>query len=106
MLSLQLKRQGFLFLKTSENFGSGLHLASSHEFVYQDHLRNIRIKFTCTKTMISEYLNMNLTTCPLGYVFKSINEGGVCQCVENGSLKCEINKEIACVRRGYWYMVL
>ena len=102
-VTLQLKSQGFLFLKTSENFLSGLHLASSHEFVYQDHSRNIRIKFTCTKTMISGYLNINLTTCPLGYVFKSLNEGGVCQCVENGNLKCDINKGIACVRRGYWY---
>ena len=102
-VTLQLKRQGFLFLKTSENFGSGLSLVSSHELVYQGHSRNIIIKFTCTKTMISEYLNINLTTCSLGYVFKSLNEGGVRQCVEDDNLKCDSNKGIACVRRGYWY---
>ena len=95
--TLKLNIADQLFLETNERFDSGLHLNATHEFI--EHSEAITIKFTCAETLVSAYLLVNMSMCPLGYVFT--NE--LCKCIEDEDLTCSVEKGVACVKKGNWY---
>ena len=95
--TLKLNIEDQLFLKTNKRFDSGLHLNATHEFI--EHSEAFRIKFTCAKTLVSAYLFVSMSMCPLGYVFTK----EVCKCIEDEDLTCSVEEGVACVKKGNWY---
>ena len=93
-----------LFLRTTDKYRSGLYLTSTQEFFEIE--ESIRLKVTCGKTLISNYIYVHLERCPLGFVFSSVdvsNADGTCNCVQDHNIQCDVDQGIACIRRGYWY---
>ena len=58
-------------------------------------------------TNTEAYANVNLTTCPLGYVFQTpqISVWDACECVDIASddVQCDFVLGVACIRHGYWF---
>ena len=103
--TLRLNTKGQQILQTTKKYESGLHLTATREFI--EHLTTFRIKFTCTKTLVSAYLLVSMLMCPFGYVFDSQKEptigGGVCTCIKDENIMCSVKEGVACVRKGNWY---
>ena len=88
------------FLSTG-NITTNLYLTSTVEH----HDFSIKLQFICLDTSNEVYANVNLTTCPLGYVFLTPQKSqGKCQCVDIASddVQCDFMLGVACIRHGYW----
>ena len=91
-------------LLSTGNFTTNLYLTSNVEH----HDYSIKLRFLCLNTNAEAYANVNLTTCPLGYVFKTpqISQPiqGTCECVDIASdnVQCDFVLGVACTRLGYW----
>ena len=74
------------------NITTNLYLTSTVE--HHDSSINYKLRFVCLDTNTEAYANVNLTNCPLGYVFQTSQKSvqGACECVD-----------IACIRHGYWF---
>ena len=89
-------------LLSTGNFTTNQYLTSN------DHEYSIKLQFLCLDTNAEVYANVNLTTCPLGYVFQTPQKSqpiqGTCVCVDIASddVQCDIVLGIACIRLCYW----
>ena len=86
-------------LLSTGNFTTNLYLTSNVEH----HDYSIQLRFLCLHTNAEVYANVNLTTCPLGYVFQTPIQG-TCECVDIASddVQCDFVLGVACIRHGYW----
>ena len=88
-------------LLSTSNVTTNLYLTSNVEH----HDYSIKLRFLCLDTNAEGYANVNLTTCPLGYVFQTPQKSqliqGICECVDIASddVQCDF---VACIRHGYW----
>ena len=93
-------------LLSTDNITTNLYLTSTAE--HHDSSINYKLRFVCLNTNTEAYANVNLTTCPLGYVFqtpqKSQSIQGTCECVDTASndVECDFMLGVACIRHGYW----
>ena len=100
---VQLNGDATTFLSTG-NITTNLYLTSAVE--HHDSL--IKLQFICLDTYTEVYVNVNLTTCPLGYVFQTPQKSqliqGTCECVDiaNNDVECNFVLGVACIRHGYW----
>ena len=100
---VQLTADATTFLSTG-NITTNVYLTSTVEH----HDSSLKLWFTCLDTSAKVYVNLHLTTCPLGYVFqtpqKSESIRGICQCVDTASndVQCDFVLGVACIRHGYW----
>ena len=91
-------------LLSTSNVTTNLYLTSNVEH----HDDSIRIRLLCLDTNAEVYANVNLITCPLGYVFQKPQKSqpiqGTCECVDIASddVQCDFVLAVACVRHGYW----
>ena len=91
-------------LLSTSNFTTNLYLTSNVE--HCDY--SINLQFLCLDTNAEGYANVNLTTCPLGYVFQTPQKSqrilGTCECVDIASdvVQCDFVLGVACIRHGYW----
>ena len=89
-------------LLSTGNFTTNQYLTSN------DHDYSLKLQFLCLDTNAEVYANVNLTTCPLGYVFKTPPNSqpiqGTCECVDIASddVQCDIVLGVACIRLCYW----
>ena len=84
-------------LLSTGNITTNLYLTST----FEHHDSSIKLRFICLNAVGSDsYTNVNLTTCPLGYVFQTPQ----CQCVDTASndVQCDFMLGVACIRHGYW----
>ena len=99
---VQLTGDAPLLLSTS-NFTTNLYLTSNVEH----HDYSIKLQFLCLDTNTEAYANVNLTTCPLGYVFQTSQNSvqGTCECVDIASndVQCDFVLGVACIRHGLWF---
>ena len=90
-------------LLSTSNFTTNLYLSSNVE--HHDH--SINLQFLCLDTNAEAYANVNLTTCPLGYVFQTSQKSqpirGTCECVVSDDVQCDFVLGVACIRHGYWF---
>ena len=88
-------------LLTTSNFTTNLYLTSNVEH----HDYSIKLRFLCLDTNAEVYANVNLTTCPLGYVFQTSQKSqpiqGTCECASD-DVQCDFVLGVACIRHGYW----
>ena len=88
-------------LLSTSNFTTNLYLTSNVE--HHDYL--IKLRFLCLDTNAEAYANVNLTTCPLGYVFQTSQKSqpiqGTCECASD-DVQCDFVLGVACIRHGYW----
>ena len=97
---VQLNGDAQSLLSTS-NITTNLYLTSNVEH----HDYSIKLRFLCLDANAEVYANVNLTTCPLGYVFqKSKPIQGACECLDIASddVQCDFVLGVACTRHGYW----
>ena len=100
---VQLTGDAASLLSTS-NITTNVYLTSTVEH----HDSSIKLRFICLDTSAEWYAIVNLTTCPLGYVFqipkKSKPIQGTCECVDiaNNDVQCDFVLGVACIRHGYW----
>ena len=86
------------------NYITNLYLTSNVDH----HDYSILLWFLCLDTIAEAYAYMNLTTCPLGYVFQTSQNSqqilGTCECVDIASdvVQCDFVLGVACIRHGYW----
>ena len=90
-------------LLSTSNFTTNLYFT----FNVDHHDYSIKLRFLCLDTNAEAYTNVNLTTCPLGYVFqtppKSQPIQGTCECVDiSDDVQCDFVLGVACIRHGYW----
>ena len=91
-------------LLSTSNYTANLYLTSNVEH----HDYSIKIRFLCLDTNAEVYANVNLTTCPLGYVFQTPQKSqpiqGTCECMDIASddVQCDFVSGVACIKRGYW----
>ena len=91
-------------LLSTGNFTTNLYLSSNVEH----HDYSIKLQFLCLDTNAEVYANVNLTTCPLGYVFQTPQKSqpiqGTCECVDIASddVQCDFVLGVACIRLCYW----
>ena len=91
------------FLSTG-NITTNVYLTSTVEH----HDSSLKFRFICLDTSTEVYVNVNLTTCPLGYVFQTPQKSqpiqGTCECVDIASddVQCDFVLGVACIRHGYW----
>ena len=91
-------------LLSTSNFTTNLYLTSNVEH----HDYSIKLLFLCLDTNAEVYANVNLTTCPLGYVFQTPQKSqpiqGTCECVDIASndVQCDFVLGVACIKHGYW----
>ena len=103
---VQLTGDETLLISTG-NITTNLYLTSTDEFEHHD--SSTKLRFTCLNTNVNAYANINLTACPLGYVFqipqKSQSIQGTCVCVDTASnnVQCDFVLGVACIRHGYWF---
>ena len=89
-------------LLSTSNFTTNLYLTSNVE---HHHDYSIKLRFLCLDTNAEVYANVNLTTCPLGYVFQTLQQiQGKCECVYIASddVQCDFVLGVACIRHSYW----
>ena len=88
-------------LLSTSNFTTNLYLTSNVE--HYDY--SIKLRFLCLDTNAEAYANVNLTTCPLGYVFQTPQNSqpiqGTCECASD-DVQCDFVLGVACIRHGYW----
>ena len=88
-------------LLSTSNFTTNLYLSSNVEY----HDYSINLQFLCLDTNAEGYANVNLTTCPLGYVFQTPQKSqpiqGTCECASD-DVQCDFLLGVACIRHGYW----
>ena len=100
---VQLNGSAQSLLSTSK-FTTNLYLTSNVE--HHDYF--IKLRFLCMDTNAEVYANVNLTTCPLGYIFqtpqKSQPNQGTCECVDIAGdvVQCDFVLGVACIKHGYW----
>ena len=91
-------------LLSTGNITTNLYLTST----FEHHDSSIKLRFICLNTVSTNaYANVNLTTCPLGYVFQTPQKSqskGTCECVDTASndVQCDFMLGVACIRHGYW----
>ena len=91
-------------LLSTGNYITNLYLTSNVDH----HDYSIILWFLCLDTNAEAYAYMNLTTCPLGYVFQTLQKSqrilGTCECVDiaSGVVQCDFVLGAACIRHGYW----
>ena len=91
-------------LLSTNQFITNLYLSSNVD--HHDH--SLKLRFLCLDTNAEAYANVNLTTCPLGYVFQTLQTSqpiqGTCECVDIASddIQCDFVLGVACIRHGYW----
>ena len=89
-------------LLSTSNITTNLYLTSTVEH----HDSSIQFQFVCLNTNTEAYANVNLTTCPLGYVFQTSQKSvqRACECVDIASndVQCDFVLGVACIRHGYW----
>ena len=88
-------------LLSTSNFTTNRYLTSNVEH----HDYSLKLRFVCLDTNAEVYANVNLTICPLGYVFQiSQPIQGTCECVDIASddVQCNLVLGVACIRHGYW----
>ena len=101
---VQLTGDATTFLSTG-NITTNVYLTSTVE--HDD--SSLKLRFICLDTSAEVYANVNLTTCPLGYVFQTPQKSqpirGTCQCVDTASndVQCDFVLGVACIRHGYWF---
>ena len=92
-------------LLSTGNITTNLYLTSTVE--HHDSSINYKLRFLCLNTNTEAYANVNLTTCPLGYVFQTPQKSvqGACECVDIASndVQCDFVLGVACIRHGYWF---
>ena len=90
-------------LLSTSNITTNLYLTSTVEH----HDSSIKLRFICLDTSAEGYAIVNLTTCPLGYVFQTSQTyiQGTCECVDTPSdnVQCDFVLGVACIRHGYWF---
>ena len=102
--NVQLTGETQTLLSTS-NYTTNLYLTSNVEH-HDDY--SIKLWFLCLDTNAEAYTNVNLTTCPLGYVFQTPQKSqpieGTCECVDIASddVQCDFVLGVVCIRHGYW----
>ena len=88
-------------LLSTSHFTTNLYLTSNVEH----HDYSINLQFLCLDTNAEVYANVNLTTCPLGYVFQTPENSqpiqGTCECASD-DVQCDFVLGVACIRHGYW----
>ena len=88
-------------LLSTSNFTTNLYLTSNVEH----HDYSINLQFLCLDTNAEGYANVNLTSCPLGYVFETLQKSqpikGICKCASD-DIQCDFVLGVACIRHGYW----
>ena len=47
------------------------------------------------------YLHLNITSCPLGYVYSK--ETQKCECFSSENLYCGVEHNVTCIKYGYWF---
>ena len=97
---VQLNGDAQSLLSTS-NITTNLYLTSNVEH----HDYSIKLRFLCLDANAEVHGYVNLTTCPLGYVFqKSQPIQGACECLDIASddVQCDFVLGVACTRHGYW----
>ena len=94
-------------LLSTGNFTTNRYLTSNVE--HHDCLIKLQFLRLYTKFNIEVYANVNLTSCPLGYVFQthqlSQTIQGICECVNDigsDNVQCNFVLGVACIRHGYW----
>ena len=90
-------------LLSTGNFTTNVYLTSNVEH----HDYSIKHRFLCLDTNVEVYANVDLTTCPLGYVFQTPRKfqplQGTCECVDSDDVQCDVVLgDVACIRHGYW----
>ena len=99
---VQLTGDAASLLSTS-NITTNLYLTSTVEH----HDSSIKLRLICLDTSAEGYAIVNLTTCPLGYVFQTSQKSiqGTCECVHTVSddVQCDFVLGVACIRHGYWF---
>ena len=89
-------------LLSTNHFTTNLYLTSNVE--HHDYY-SIKLRFLCLDTNAKAYANVNLTTCPLGYVFQTPQKSqpiqGTCECASD-DVQCDFVLAVACIRHGYW----
>ena len=97
---VQLTGESQSSLSTSK-FTTNLSLSSNVEH----HDYSINLHFLCLDTNAEGYANVNLTTCPLGYIFQTSQKSqpiqGTCECASD-DIQCDFVLGVACIRHGYW----
>ena len=97
---VQLTGDAQSLLSTSQ-FTTNLYLTSNVEH----HDYSIYLQFLCLDTNAEGYANVNLTSCPLGYVFQTLQKSqpiqGTCECASD-VVQCDFVSGVACIRHGYW----
>ena len=91
-------------LLSTDNITTNLYLTSTAEH----HDSSLKLRFLCLNTITATaYAHVNLTTCPLGYVFQTSQKSvqGACECVDIASddVQCDFVLGVACIRHGYWF---
>ena len=88
-------------LLSSSNHKTNLYFTTNVE--HNDYLTKLR--YLCFDTSAEGYANVNLTTCPLGYVFQTPQKSqpiqGTCECASD-DVQCDFVTGVACIRHGYW----
>ena len=88
-------------LLSTSNFTTNLCLSSNVEH----HDYSLNLQFLCLDTNAEGYANVNLTSCPLGYVFQTPQKfqpiQGTCECASD-EIECDFVLGVACIRHGYW----
>ena len=97
---VQLTGDAQLLLSNSQ-FTTNLYLSSNVEH----HDYSIYLRYLCFDTSAEGYANVNLTTCPLGYIFQKPQKSqpiqGTCECASD-DVQCDFVTGVACIRHGYW----
>ena len=101
---VQLTGDATTFLSTG-NITTNVYLTSTVEH----HDSSLKLRFICLDTSTEVYANLNLTACPLGYVFQTPQTSqpirGTCECADTVSddVQCDFVLGAACIRHGYWF---
>ena len=100
---VQLTGDETLLISTG-NITTNLYLTSTVE--HHESSITYKLQFVCLNTKTEAYATVNLTTCPLGYVFQTSQKSvqGTCECVDIASedVQCDFVLGVACIRHGYW----
>lgn len=91
---------------TSSKVNTSLQLSLSQPGPYLDF--DVYLLVYCLTSndadSLSQSVMLNLAACPDGFQFDSVT--GMCQCPgsddTHDNFQCDINKGVACVRKGYW----
>ena len=85
-----------------------LHFVTLNSLRSHNTIQQPKLIFQCDNIGTQGSLNINLKTCPLGYIFQSKNNDnalGSCVCKDSNDdiIKCDTSLGITCIKRGYWF---